>query len=94
MPKYVIERAIPEAGQLAANELQAIAQKSNTVLHEMGPRIQWLQTYVTDDKMYCVYIAPDAEAVRDHARRAGFPADSVATIATVIDPSTAEGARV
>jgi hypothetical protein len=90
MPKYVIERAIPGAGSLSPQELRAISQKSCGVLSEMGPQIQWLQSYVTDDKIYCVYIAPDAETVREHARRGGFPADIVAQVATTIDPTTAE----
>jgi uncharacterized protein DUF4242 len=90
MPKYVIERAIPGAGSLSPQELRAISQKSCSVLSEMGPQIQWLHSYVTDDKIYCVYIAPDAETVREHARRGGFPADTVAQVATMIDPTTAE----
>ena len=90
MPKYVIERDIPNAGKLSAQELKAISQKSCGVLSGMGPQIQWQQSYVTGDKVYCVYIAPDAELVREHARRGGFPADSVAKVATKIDPTTAE----
>jgi hypothetical protein len=90
MPKFVIEREIPNAGKLTANELQAISQKSCGVLQEMGPKIQWLQSYVTDDKVYCVYIAPDEDAVRKHADMGGFPANSVARVSTVIDPTTAE----
>ena len=90
MPKYVIERAIPGAGSLSPQELRAISQKSCGVLSEMGPQIQWLHSYVTDDKIYCVYIAPDVETVREHARRGGFPADTVAQVATIIDPTTAE----
>jgi hypothetical protein len=90
MPKYVIERAIPGAGSLSPQELRAISQKSCSVLSEMGPQFQWLHSYVTDDKIYCVYIAPDAETVREHARRGGFPADTVAQVATTIDPTTAE----
>lgn len=90
MPKYIIERTIPQAGQLSAQELQAISQQSNSVLNEMGPQIQWVQSFVTDDRIYCVYIAPDAEMVREHARRGGFPADQVSTIRRMIDPTTAE----
>jgi len=92
MPKFVIERAIPGAGKLPANELQAISQKSCAVLTSMGPQIQWVQSYVTDDKIYCVYNAPDAETVREHARKGGFPADVVARVRTIIDPTTAEAA--
>ena len=90
MPKFVIEREIPGAGRLSAAELQGIAQKSCGVLNNMGPRIQWLQSYVTDNKIYCVYIAPDEATVREHARQGGFPANSVARIAAVIDPTTSE----
>jgi hypothetical protein len=91
MPKFVIERHIPNAGSLSAAELQSISQKSCNVLRELGPQIQWLQSYVTDNKIYCVYIAPDEEAVREHASRGGFPANSVARVRTVIDPTTSEG---
>lgn len=91
MPKYVIEREIPGAGKLPASELQAVSQKSCRVLHELGPRIQWIQSYVTDDKLYCIYIAPDEETVREHARRGGFPANRVAAMRSIIDPTTAEG---
>ncbi len=90
MPKYVIEREIPNAGALSAQELKEISQKSCGVLNDMGPQIQWLQSYVTDDKVYCVYIAPDEAAVREHAERGGFPADRVSVIKSVIDPTTAE----
>lgn len=90
MPKYVIEREIPGAGNLSAQELQAISQKSCSVLGEMGPQIQWLQSYVTGDKVYCVYIAPDEKAVREHAERGGFPANRVSKVSTIIDPTTAE----
>ena len=90
MPKYVIERNIPGAGKLSADELHAISQKSCSVLGEMGPRIQWLQSYVTDDKIYCVYIADNEAMVREHAHKGGFPANSVARVRTVIDPTTAE----
>lgn len=90
MPKYVIERNIPGAGKLAAAELQAISQKSCGVLREMGPRIQWIQSYVTGDKLYCIYIAPDEQTIREHAQRGGFPADSICEVVSIIDPTTAE----
>lgn len=90
MPKYVIEREIPGAGQLSAQELKAISQKSCSVLSGMGPQIQWLQSYVTDDKVYCVYIAPDEQTVREHARQGDFPANRVSEVRAVIDPTTAE----
>ncbi|MDR3554306.1 MAG: DUF4242 domain-containing protein [Syntrophobacteraceae bacterium] len=90
MPKYLIEREIPGAGKLSAQELQAISQKSCGILAGMGPQIQWVQSYVTADKVYCVYIAPNAEMVREHARQGGFPANVVAEIKTTIDPTTAE----
>jgi hypothetical protein len=90
MPKFVIEREIPGAGKLSPAELQAISQKSCNVLRNMGPKIQWLQSFVTDDKIYCVYIAPDEETVRAHAMAGGFPANVVARVRTVIDPTTAE----
>lgn len=90
MPKYVIERIIPEAGKLSPEDLRAISQKSNTVLTEMGPSIQWVQSFVTDDRIYCTYIAPNEDLVREHARRGGFPADHVSAAKTVIDPTTAE----
>ena len=90
MPKYVIEREIPGAGKLSANELKAISQKSCGVLRQMGPQIQWLESLVTDDKVYCVYVAPDAEAVRRHAELGGFPANRISEVKQVIDPTTAE----
>ena len=90
MPKYVIERDLPGAGKLSAQDLQAISQKSCGVLKDMGPQIQWLHSYVTDDKIYCVYIAPDEASVREHAQQGGFPANSVARVRTVIDPTTSE----
>jgi hypothetical protein len=93
MPKYVIERTLPGAGALGEDELQGISQKSAAVLSEMGGEVQWLQSYVTGDKLYCVYIAPHSDLVREHARRGGFPADVVAEVATTIDPTTAEGRR-
>jgi hypothetical protein len=91
MPKFLIEREIPGAGGLSAEELQAISQKSCGVLREMGPQIQWVESYVTGDKVYCVYIAPDEAAVREHAARGGFPANRVSEIKRMIDPTTAEG---
>jgi hypothetical protein len=90
MPKYVIERDIVGVGKLPKQELQAISQKSCGVLQGMGPQIQWVQSYVTDDKIYCVYVAPDEESIRTHAHRGGFPADRVARVRSVIDPTTAE----
>jgi hypothetical protein len=90
MPKFLIEREIPGAGDLSGEELQAISQKSCGVLQEMGPQIQWVESYVTGDKVYCVYIAPDEAAVREHARRGGFPANRVSEIRRMIDPTTAE----
>ncbi len=90
MPKYLIEREIPEAGKLSALELQAISQKSCGVLNQMGPQINWVHSYVTGDKIYCVYIAPNEEMVREHARQGGFPANRVSEIKAVIDPTTAE----
>ena len=90
MPKFVIEREIAGAGKLPRQELQAISQKSCGVLHAMGPKIQWIQSFVTDDKIYCVYLAPDEDAVREHARKGGFPADTIARVRSVIDPTTAE----
>ena len=90
MPKFVIERELPGAGKLSVSELHGIAQKSCGVLSEMGPKIQWLQSYVTDDKIYCVYIAADADSVREHAKRGGFPANRVSQVRAVIDPTTAD----
>lgn len=90
MPKYVIEREIPGAGKLSAQELKAISQKSCGVLSKMGPQIQWQQSYVTDDKIYCVYIAPNEALVREHARQGGFPANRVSEVRRMIDPTTAE----
>jgi hypothetical protein len=90
MPRFVIERSLPGAGKLPPAELQAISQKSCGVLQAMGPKIQWVQSYVTDDKIYCVYLAPDEQAVRQHAQRGGFPADVVARVRSVIDPTSAE----
>ena len=90
MPRYVIEREIPGAGKLSPQELQAIAQKSCSVLDQLGPKIQWVQSFVTGDKIYCVYIAPSEAMVREHARQGGFPANSVAEVKAIIDPTTAE----
>lgn len=90
MPKYVIERELPGAGKLNDAELQAISEKSNKVLAELGPDIRWLQSYVTDDKIYCVYVAPDPDIIYEHARCGGFPANTVTKVSRVIDPSTGE----
>ena len=90
MPKFLIEREIPGAGSLSQQELQNISQTSCSVLQKMGPQIQWLQSYVTGDKVYCVYIAPNEEMIREHARQGGFPANKVSEIKSVIDPTTAE----
>ena len=90
MPKYIIEREIPGADLLTQQELKAISQKSCGILNSMGPRIQWLESYVTDDKVYCVYIAPDEATVRAHAEQGEFPANRISQIRSVIDPSTAE----
>jgi hypothetical protein len=92
MPKFVIERNLAGAGKLPPQELQAISQKSCAVLQAMGPRIQWVQSFVTDDKIYCVYVAPDEQTIREHAQRGGFPANVIARVRTVIDPTTAEAA--
>ena len=90
MPKYVIERNIPGAGNLKPEELQAISQKSCGVLRNMGPQIQWVHSYVTADKIYCIYNAPDERAVREHAKQGGFPANSISEVKAIIDPTTAE----
>ena len=90
MPKFVIEREIPGAGKLTTEQLHGISQKSCGVLKSMGPQIQWVQSYVTDDKVYCVYIAPSEEAVRQHAQQGGFPANKISAVRSVIDPTTAE----
>jgi hypothetical protein len=92
MPKFVIERNLAGAGKLPRPELQAISQKSCGVLQSMGPKIQWVQSFVTDDKIYCVYVAPDEEMVRAHAQKGGFPANVIARVRSVIDPTTAEAA--
>jgi hypothetical protein len=93
MPKYLIERELPGAGNLSPEELRGVSEKSCGVLREMGPQVQWVQSYVTEDKITCIYIAPDEESVHEHARRGGFPANRVLQIRTVIDPTTAEAAR-
>jgi hypothetical protein len=90
MPKYVIERTIPEAGKLSPKELRDVSAKSCRVLRELGPQIQWVHSYVTADKLYCVYLAPNPELIREHALRGGFPADSIREVKTVIDPTMAE----
>jgi hypothetical protein len=90
MPRYVIERDIPGAGKLSAQELQAISQKSCSVIDKLGPQIQWQHSYVTGDKVYCVYIAPNEELIREHARQGGFPANRVSEVGTIIDPVSAE----
>jgi len=90
MPKYVIEREIPQAGKLSKNELSAISQKSCSILKNMGPQIQWVESYVTDDKVYCIYIAPNEAAIKRHADEGGFPANKISEIRTMIDPTTAE----
>lgn len=90
MPKFLIEREIPEAGKLSSQQLQAISQKSCSVLRTIGPQIQWVQSYVTDDKVYCVYIAPDEETIRRHAKQGGFPANRISQIRSLIDPTTSE----
>ncbi len=90
MPKYVIEREIPGAGALSPEQLQAISQTSCGVLRKLGPEIQWVHSYVTGDKIYCVYIAPNEQLVREHAKQGGFPANSVAEVKSIIDPTTAE----
>jgi cell division inhibitor SulA len=90
MPKYVIEREIPGAGQLNAEQLRGISQKSCGVLQKLGPQIQWVESYVTGDKVYCIYIAPNEALVREHARQGGFPANRVSEIHTIIDPTTSE----
>ncbi|HAI80915.1 MAG TPA: DUF4242 domain-containing protein [Chryseobacterium sp.] len=90
MPKYVIEREIPGAGNLSREELKAISQKSCGVINQMGPQIQWVQSYVTNDKVYCIYNAPNEDMIREHAAQGGFPANSVSKIASIIDPVTGE----
>lgn len=91
MPKYVIEREIPGVGKMSAPELQAASQKSCSVLNKLGPQVQWLHSYVTDEKLYCVYIAPNEELIREHAKQGGFPANRISQVKTIIDPTTSEG---
>jgi hypothetical protein len=91
MPKYVIEREIPGAGNLSKADLHAISQKSCAVLSKLGPQIQWLESYVTDNKVYCIYIAPSEDMILEHARQGGFPANRVSEVKTIIDPTTSEG---
>ena len=93
MPKYVVEREVPNAGKMSPEQLQAVSQKSCSVLRNLGPQIQWLESYVTDNKLYCVYIAPNEEMVRIHAQQGGFPANRISEVRAVIDPTTAESAR-
>jgi Protein of unknown function (DUF4242) len=93
MPKFIIEREIPGLGKLSADQLQGISQKSCGVLREMGSATQWIESFVTADKLYCVYIAPNEAAVREHAERGGFPANRISTITRMIDPTTAESER-
>ncbi len=90
MPKFVIERDLPGAGKLSAADLKGVSQKSCGVLRKMGPSIQWVESYVTDDKIYCVYIAPDEASIKEHAKQGGFPANRVSQVRTVIDPTTAD----
>jgi len=94
MPKYVIEREMPGAGEMSDVELQGASEKSCGVLRDLGPQIVWQQSYVADDKIYCVYIAPDEDLIREHAERAGFPANRISRVQRVIDPSTAEASTV
>ena len=91
MPKYVIEREIPEAGNLTPEQIQAISQKSCSVLSNLGPQIQWVESYVTQDKVYCVYIAPNEAMVQEHAKQGGFPANRISEVKRMIDPTSAEG---
>lgn len=91
MPKYVIERLVPGAGKMSADELKALSLRSCNALNKLGPQIQWIHSYVTENKIYCVYIAPDEELVREHARLGGFPANLVSVVKNIIDPTTSEG---
>lgn len=93
MPRYVIEREIADAGKMSPEQLQAISQKSCSVLRDLGPEIQWIESYVTDNKIYCVYIAPNEEMIRIHAQEGGFPANRISEVRAVIDPTTAESSR-
>lgn len=90
MPKFVIEREIPNAGKLSPDELQGISEKSSEVLRDLGPEIQWVQSYVTDDKIYCIYIAPNKQMIEEHAKKGGFPANRISQIRSIIDSTTAE----
>ena len=90
MPKYVIERQVPGAGKLTTDELRAMTQQSNKVIRELGPDIRWITSYVTDDKLYCVYVAPDTDIIEEHARCGGFPCDRVSLVSAVIDPSSGD----
>ena len=90
MPKFIVEREFPGAGNMSSQEMQALAKKSCDVLRGMGPQVQWVQSHVTDDKLYCLYVAPSEEAVRDHAQKGGFPANRVSRVRAVIDPTTEE----
>jgi len=90
MPKYVIERELPGAGKLTAEQLREVAQKSNGILHTLGPKIQWVQTYVSDDKLYCVYNAPSPKLIEEHAKCGGFPANRISQVRAIMDPTTAE----
>jgi len=91
MPKFVIERNIPKLGEMSLEDLQGVSKKSCDILRNMGPQIQWIQSYVTDDKLYCIYIAPSEEMIREHAKRGGFPCDRVSRVHRIIDPTTEEG---
>ena len=93
MPKYVIERELPGAGQLTTDQLQAVSQKSCTVLRNLGPEIQWVHSYVTDDKIYCIYIAPNEQLIREHATQGGFPANRISEVKETIDPTTSEDGK-
>lgn len=90
MPRFVIERELPGAGKLAPEQLKGVSQKSCTVLRDLGPQIQWVQSYVTDDKIYCVYVAPNEKLIREHAVKGGFPANRISEVRAVIDPTTGE----
>jgi hypothetical protein len=90
LPKYLIEREVPGAGKLSPEQLKGLSQKSCGVLNNLGPQIQWIHSYVTGDKIYCVYLSPNENLIREHARQGGFPANSISEIKTIIDPSTAE----
>lgn len=90
MPKYVIERQLPGAGELSPAELQALSRKSNKIIEELGPEISWLTSYVTDDKIYCIYVASDEDILQEHARCGGFPADQISRVSTVLDPSSGD----